>query len=317
MEAYNLFLKGRFHWSKRNAEGLKKSISYYEEAIAEDPGYAQAYAALSDSYSLLCAYHILSPEDSILKARTIAQKAATIDPSLAEAFEAIGHVELLYDWNWDHARQSYRQAIKLNPNYATALQRNALLSSLFDDQNEALQGMMLAVNNEPISLIINTDVALIYFIQENYQLAIEKCTTVLEIDPSFAVALFVKGLSYEQLQQYPDAIECFQKALDVSRGHSIIKGALVHALGKSGKKEEAEKLFSELNLATIGYVSPYTLACGYLGLDDIPNALDQLEKAVDTHSVWLIHLHMKSDPRLKPVHEDKRFRALLNRMGLN
>jgi Predicted integral membrane protein len=318
MEAYNLFLKGRFHWSKRTADGLKKSISYYEEAIKEDPEYAPAYAALSDSYSLLCAYHILSPQDSILKARSIARKAATIDPSLAEAYEAIGHVELLYDWNWEHARQSYHQAIQLNPNYATALQRNALLSVLFDKQNEALDGMMLAVNNEPISLIINTDVALIYFIQTNYQLAIEKCATVLEIDPGFAVALFVKGLSYEQLEQYDDAKNCFQKALELTKGHTIIKGALIHTLARSGKTAEAESLLAELKeeAATI-YVSPYTIACAYAGLKKTETALDYLEKAVETHSVWLIHLHMKSDPRLDPVRGDKRFSDLLKKMGLN
>jgi adenylate cyclase len=318
MEAYNLFLKGRFQWSKRTADGLKKSIGYYEEAIREDPDYAPAYAALSDSYSLLCAYHILAPEDSILKARSIASKAATIDPSLADAFEAMGHVELLYDWNWEHARQSYRQAIKLNPNYATALQRNALLSVLFDQQNEALEEMMLAVNNEPISLIINTDVALIYFIQKNYRLAIEKCLMVLEIDPGFFVALFVMGLSYEQLQQFDNALDCFQKASDVTKGNTIIRGALIHAMGKSGKKEEAERLLAELkNLPFDIYVSPYSLACAYLGLNKLVTALEWLEKAVDTHSVWLIHLHMKSDPRLNPVREDKRFMDLLKKMGLS
>jgi adenylate cyclase len=318
MEAYTLFLKGRFHWSKRTGEGLKKSIGYYEEAIQKDPDYAAAYAALSDSYSLLCAYHILAPGDSILKARSIASKAATIDPSLAEAFEAIGHVELLYDWNWEHARDSYRHAIELNPNYATALQRNALLSALFDRQNEALEEMMLAINIEPISLIINTDVALIYFIQKNYQLAIEKCLTVLETDPGFAVALFVMGLSYEQLQQFDNALDCFQKALDVSKENTIIRGALIHTLGKSGKKEEAESLLAELkDLPPSIYVSPYTLACAYLGLNELATALKWLEKAVETHSVWLIHLHMKSDPRLDPVLNDNRFRDLLKQMKLS
>ncbi|MEP6615930.1 MAG: adenylate/guanylate cyclase domain-containing protein, partial [Ginsengibacter sp.] len=301
IEAYNLFLKGRFHWSKRTAEGLKKSIEYYEEAIREDTEYALAYAALSDSYSLLCAYHILSPEDSILKARSIARKAAMIDPSLAEAYEAIGHVELLYDWKWEHARKSYHQALKLNPNYATALQRNALLSVLFGHEEDALKSMMLAVNHEPISLIINTDVALIYFIQKNYQQAIEKCATVLDIDPAFAVALFIKGLSYEQMNQFNDALDCFNKALEVSKGHTIIKGALIHALAKSGKVGEAQALLAELvNVPSSLYVSPYTIACAHIGLNELETGLEFLEKAVESHSVWLIHLHMKSDPRLDP-----------------
>jgi adenylate cyclase len=318
MEAYNLFLKGRFHWSKRTAAGLKKSIEYFELAIAEDPGYASAYAALSDSYSLLCAYHIMAPEDSILKSRSIARKSATIDPSLAEAFEAIGHVELLYDWNWEHARQSYRQALTLNPHYATALQRNALLSALFGQHNEALNEIMLAVDQEPLSLIINTDVALIYFIQHNIPLAIEKCLTVLEIDPKFSVALFVMGLCYEQQQQFDKAIAYFEEAFQSTGGNTIFHGALIHAMAKAGRIEEAEKLLIDLNnRSSSSYVSPYSLACAQMGLGNLSEALDYLEKAVDTHSVWLIHLHMKSDPRLGPIRNHDRFRALLTRMDLS
>ena len=317
IEAYNLFLKGRFNWSKRTAEGLKKSISFYEEAIREDPGYAAAYAALSDTYSLLCAYHILSPEDSILKARSIAQKAKAIDPNLAEAFEAAGHVELLYDWNWNNARQSYQQAIKLNPNYATAIQRNSLLAVLFGRIDEGLEGMIRALNNEPLSLIINTDIAIIYFIKGSYQLAIEKCLKVFEIDPQFTVALFITGLCYEQLEQFDNAVDYFQKGLEISKGNTIISGSLIHALGKSGKRDEAKILLNDLkNLPSTIYVSPYTIGCAYLGLNELEVALGWLEKAVESHSVWFIHLHMKSDPRLKPVREFKRFQDLLKQMGL-
>lgn len=318
MEAYNLFLKGRFHWSKRTAVGLKKSIEYFELAIGEDPGYASAYAALSDSYSLLCAYHIMSPEDSILKSRTIARKSATIDPSLAEAFEAIGHVELLYDWNWEHARQSYQKALSLNPQYATALQRNALLSALFGQHDEALNEIMQAVDQDPLSLIINTDVALIYFIQRNIPLAIEKCLTVLEIDPKFSVALFVIGLCYEQLQQFDRAREYYQEAVQSTGGNTIFHSALIHATAKSGNIEEAEKLLTDLNnRSSTTYVSPYSLACAHVGFGDLTKAMDYLEKAVDSHSVWLIHLHMKSDPRLDPIKDQERFQALLKRMDLN
>jgi TolB-like protein/tetratricopeptide (TPR) repeat protein len=316
VEAYNLFLKGRFYWSKRTADGLKKSIQFYEEAIDIDPQYAAAYAAISDSYSLLCAYHILAPKDSILKAREIAQKAVAIDNSLAEGYEAIGHVELLYDWNWDHARQSYEQAIKLNPAYATALQRHALLSSLFDKHEEALEGIIMAVHHEPLSLIINTDVAVIYFVQRNYYSAIEKCMSVLEIDPKFGVALFVIGLCYEQLNQTDEAVNYLQKAWEASRNY-IALGALIHALAKSGKKENAMNLLNELKNASLNtYVSPYTLACAYLGLNEPDTALELLEKAVETHSVWLVHLHMKSDPRIDPLRGEVRFQNLLAKMGL-
>src|SRR5450432_775033 len=317
VEAYNFFLKGRFQWSKRSAEGLKKSIEYYEWAIQEEPDYAAAYAAMSDSYSLLCAYHIVAPENSILKARSIAKKSAMLDPKLAEAFEAIGHVELLYDWNWEKAGKSYQRALELNPNYATALQRSALLSSLFDRHDEALVRILQAVYLEPLSLIINTDAALIYFIKKEYELAIEKCLQVLEMDPAFAVALFVIGLAYEQLMKFDLALEYFNKADKLTNGNTIIRSSLIHAIGKSGDKNKAAALFEELKRVPADiYLSPYSLACAFIGLDDVPSALECLEKAVDAHSVWLIHLHMKSDPRLIPLKGNIRFLALLNQMGL-
>ncbi|HSZ86471.1 MAG TPA: adenylate/guanylate cyclase domain-containing protein [Puia sp.] len=317
VEAYNLFLKGRFYWSKRTEDGLKKSIQFYEETISMDPNYAAAYAAISDSYSLLCAYHILAPQDSILKAREIAKKAVAIDEFLAEGYEAMGHVELLYDWNWNSARQSYEQAIKLNPSYATALQRHALLAALFDKHEEALEEIMTAVHYEPLSLIINTDVAIIYFIQRNYDAAINKCLGVFEIDSNFGVALFVIGLCYEQLGQFDEAINYFQKAWNLSGNH-IALGALIHAFGKSGKKEDALNLLNKLkNAAENIYISPYTFACAYLGLGELETALEFMEKAVETHSVWLIHLHMKSDPRMDPLREELRFQYLLAQMGLH
>jgi adenylate cyclase len=317
MEAYNLFLQGRFQWSKRTSVGLKKSIEYFEKAIEKESDYAPAYAALSDSYSLLCAYHIMSPEDSILKARSIANRAAILDPTMAAAFEAIGHVELLYDWNWEHARQSYRHALQLNPNYSTALQRDALLSALFGRHDEALKQILMAVDQDPLSLIINTDVALIYFINKEYPLAIEKCLSVLDIDPGFAVALFVIGLSYEQLMQFDLALEYFNKADKLTNGNTIIRSSLIHTLGKTGMKEEAEKLLTELKYTPPEiYLSPYSLACAYMGLDDQDSALECLEKAAKAHSVWLIHLHMKSDPRFITLAENKRFQLLLENMGL-
>jgi adenylate cyclase len=318
VEAYNFFLKGRFQWSKRTAEGLKKSIEYYERAIQEEPDYAAAYAAMSDSYSLLCAYHIVAPENSILKARSIAKKSVMLDPTLAEAFEAVGHVELLYDWNWENARKSYQRALELNPNYATALQRSALLYSLFDRHDEALTQIEQAVSHEPLSLIINTDAALIYFIKKEYELSIEKCLQVLEMDPSFVVALFVAGLACEQLMQFDTALEYFNRADKLSNGNTIVRSALIHAVGKSGNKEKAELLLEELkNTDSTIYLSPYSLACAYIGLGDSSSALDCLEESVASHSVWFIHLHMKSDPRLIPLAENNRFLALIKQMGLS
>jgi tetratricopeptide (TPR) repeat protein len=146
--------------------------------------------------------------------------------------------------------------------------------------------------------------------------AIARGKHVLEIDPGFGVALFVLGLSYEQLGQFEEAIAYFRKAFEISKNYIALE-ALIHAVGVSGIKEEAKALLEQLlNASAQVHVSPYTKACAYLGLDDLATAMDLLEKAVDTHSVWLIHLHMKSDPRLDPLRKEKRFLDLLTRMGL-
>jgi pentatricopeptide repeat protein len=205
----------------------------------------------------------------------------------------------------------------LNPNYSTALQRSALLLSLFDRHEEALRQILKAVDHDPLSLIINTDVALIYFIAKDYQSAIDKCLTVLDIDSGFAVALFVAGLCYEQLKQYDFALDYFKKADASSNGNTIVRASLIHAMGKSGMKEEALKLLSELKNSHIEtYLSDYSLACAYLGIDDSESAMECLEKAVEAHSVWLIHLHMKSDPRLSPLTGNTKFQSLMKKMGL-
>src|SRR5579862_3163562 len=316
IDAYNLYLKGRFYWSKRVGEDLKKSIQFYEEAINKDADYALAYAAMSDSYSLLCAYHTLSPDDSILKAKKIAQKAVSLDPALAEAYEAIGHVEMLYEWNWNKAKHYYEQAIQLNPGFATAHQRYGILLALFGRIEEALKSSMEALRLEPLSLIINTDVAIIYFIEKRYQQAIEKSLAVIDVDPKFGVALFIAGLSYEQLGNYDLAIEYLRRAWQAAY-NNIGLGSLIHVLAKAGKEEESLTLFEELKQkAENVYISPYTFAIAHLGFNDIPTAMDLMEKAVETHSVWLVHLHMKSDPRLDPLRKEKRFQDLLVKMGL-
>jgi len=176
--------------------------------------------------------------------------------------------------------------------------------------------MLMAVHQEPLSLIINTDVAIIYFIRKNYLIALEKCRTVFEIDPNFGVSLFIAGLCYEQLGDFDQAIQYLKKAWEVSHNY-IGLGAMIHAYGKSGKKEEALGLLEELKAASSNvYISPYTFACAYLGLEERETALELLEQAVETHSVWFVHLHMKSDPRLSPLHNEERYQNLLTKMGL-
>jgi eukaryotic-like serine/threonine-protein kinase len=316
IEAYNLYLQGRYYWSKRTAEGLHTSIEYFRRAIAEEPDYAIAHAALADSYCLLCSYHLMSPEESIATAKAAALTAVELDPSLAEAHEALGHVKILYDWDWDSAGYEYRQSMALNPFFPTARQRYALLLSLRGEQSEATEEIRKAEKLDPLSLIIITDTALIAYVHGHYEEAIGICERVLSMDPQFPVAMFVAGLAHEQAGRYEEAIGQFHRSAEKS-GSSVIRSALAHCYGRAGKMQEATSILEKLiDESRRTYVSSYSIAVIYAGLGQTANALQWLTRARDEHSVWHIHLHLAMDPRFASLRPLPEFTGLLTGMGL-
>ncbi len=313
--AYSLYLKGKFEWAKRTREGFLKSIDYFNEAIQEDPQYSLAYAGMADSYTLLCGYHILSPEASISKAKAAAEKAMQLNSTLAEAFEATGHIEFLVDPNWQKAEDNYQNAIQLNPSFATARQRYALIMATRGRYTEAMQEIKKAQELDPLSKIINTDAGLIELLMSKTENAISKCKEVLDIDSAFSVALFVQGLAFEQSGKTDAAISNFQRAVKASNDNPIAISALGHALAKSGKKEEALKILKDLETSSgQKYVSSYCKAVIHAGLGNSNEVFKLLNQAVDEKSVWMIHLHMSADPRFKEFRTDKRFAELSKRI---
>jgi len=317
IEAYNLYLRGRYFWSKRTEQGLKQGIEYFKKAIKKDVRYALAYAGLADSYSLLCSYHILSPEESIPRAEIAAKRAMEIDDSLAEAFEALAHVRILCDWTWSESEQEFKRAILLNPNFATARQRYSLLLTVMGQLDEAMVQIKQARELDPLSLIINTDVALIFYIARQYEKAIEQARSVIDMDPNFGVAHFVLGLAYEQKKSYKDAIAELQEGINASGGITVMTGALGHTYAVSGNRDKAVRVLHELKeISKRRYVSPYSIAMVYTGLGEKDQAFEWLQRACEDRSVWLIHLHLKVDPRLDSLRPDPRFTALLEKMRL-
>lgn len=315
-EAYQLYLKGRFYWNKRTEEGLKKGIEYFQNAIQQDPGYALAYAGLADSYNLLSAYGLLSPKESVPLAKAAATKALELDSVLAEAHEALAHVKMLYDWDWPGAEMSFERAIKLNPNYATAHQRYAIFLAAIGRLDEALQEIDKAQKLDPLSLIINTDVALIHYFRSEYDSAIEQAKKALELDPNFPVAHFSLALAYEQKGEFDRAIDVFEQGITLS-GYRAFISSLAHTYALAGRREDALRFLDELtHLSHTRYVPPYRFAIVYCGLGDFEQAFASLEKTVEERSVWLIHVHLRVDPRFAAMRSNPRFAKLLEAMDL-
>jgi serine/threonine-protein kinase len=310
-EAYEQYMKGRYYWNRRTADGLKKAIEFFHHAIEKDPGYALAYAGIADSYNLLSAYGVLSPKESIPIAKQTAFRALELDPDVAEGHEAMAHVKMLYDWDWTGAETEFKRAIGLNPNYALAHQRYAIQLATLGRMETATAEIKRAQQIDPLSLIINTDAALILFLQGSYPEAIEQCYKTLELDPNFSVAHFQLGLAFEQLGRFDEAIESFGRGVTFSGDRSFLT-APAYTYAISGKRDQAQKMLNAvLELSEHRYVSPYRMAIVYAGLGEIEDAFRWIMKAYQERSVWLIHLHLKVDPRLKNLHSDPRFPEIL------
>lgn len=315
-EAYNLYLKGRYHWNQRSERSLKKGIDYFEQAISLDPQYAPAYSGLADSYSLLGNYGVLPAKNVKAKALTAALKAVEIDPTLAEAHTALGHVKATYCWDWPAAREEYQTAISLNPAYATVHHWHAItyLAPL-GMLDAALSEMEKAEELDPVSVSIKRDLAVIYYYSRRYEEAAEHCQGAIELDRNFHGAYWALGLAYEGLSLYSESVAAFQKGLALAPDTPRLLGSLGHAYAAWGRHSEADEVLDRLKqLSLINHVSPFDFALVHLGLRNPDSALEWLELAYQSRSYELVSSRV--DPKFDPIRSDLRFSKLLKRLGL-
>jgi TolB-like protein/tetratricopeptide (TPR) repeat protein len=313
-EAHQLYLKGRFFWNKRTANDLKKSIEYFEQAIAADPNYALAYAGIADAYVWLPGYTAGTPQDCYPKAKAAATKALQLDDTLAEAHTTLALAIWLYDFDASQAIKEFQRAIELNPNYAIAHQQygNNTLSALgrFDD---AIVEGKRAVELDPLSLVINTDMGSDYYYARRYDEAIAQLHKTLEMDPGFYIAHLVLGQILDAKGARDAAIVECEKARVLNDDPSVL-GVLARAHGLSGNKMEAEKILDHLKeLSKERYVSAYSFALVYLGLGDKPEALRWLEQSYQDRAGSDIGF-IRVDPLLDPLRGDPRFEALAEKI---
>ncbi len=314
-KAFRAYIKGRYFWNKRSAEGLMKNIEYAQQAISIDPTYALAYVGLADSYNLLAGHGGLAPKETFPKAKAAAQKALDIDPALAQAYTSLGFVSYRFDWDWPRAEEQFKRAIELNPNYATAHHwygESLVVTGRFDDSIHSLER---ALELDPLSLPINTDLAQSLFFARRFEESEEQLRKTLEMDQNFVRACIIYGGVYEQMGMYEQAISILQKAVELSDANPLALSGLGYVYAAAGNRDEARSILNNLKqLARQRYVSHYNIAIVHAGLGEKEAALDWLVKAYHHRDVWLVWL--KVNPRFDSLRAESRFTDLMRRVGL-
>jgi TolB-like protein/DNA-binding winged helix-turn-helix (wHTH) protein/tetratricopeptide (TPR) repeat protein len=315
-EAYRAYLKGRFFWAKRTEAGLVASIDDFRRALTFDPNYALAYAGMADSFNLVGAYGAYVPRDAFLSAKEAALKAIELDPLLAEAHAALGFAKAHADHDWPGAESSYRRAIELNPNYATAHQWYGLAHIARGSVAAAIGEAQQALNSDPLSLIINTDLGRHFYYAGRYDEAADQLRKTINLDPSFVRAHQELGRVYKQQGLLELAIIELQRAVELSNRSSSALADLAHAYAMLGNAKELQTLVAELSArAQASFVSAYHFAIIHAGARDDDATLDALERAYEERFNWIVFLNV--EPCFAHLRNNPRFIELVRRLGVS
>lgn len=316
LHAQSMYLQGRYHLNQRTEPGLRKAMEFFGKAIEEDPRFAEAYAGIADAQNLFAHYGVSAPAEVWTKAATNAAQAVLEDDNSSEAHTSLGHVKATQDWDWAGAEREFRRALELNPRNATAHHWFAVsclapLSRL----DEGFEHILTAQALDPLSSIISRDIALIYYYQRKYDLALEQCDHTIEQNPHFSAAYWTLGLVQEQRGEFEEAIAAFQRAIELSPPSPRILGALGRTYAKAKRRDEALGILHELDqLSKRRYISPFELSLIYFALKRTDEGFEQLSKAYHDRSFELIAIRI--DPRFDSVRDDPRFVELFQKLGL-
>ena len=314
-EAYVSYLKGRYFWNKRTGDSLRVALAYFNQAIEEDPKYAQAYSGLADTYALLgdWQYAVMTPKEALPKAKAAAIKALELDSALGEAHNSLAFCLDGFDWDFDSAGKEFLRAIELNPGYATAHHWYAWHLALLHRYNEAIAEMKKAEDLDPLSLVINADLAELLVLAHSYDESIQQSRKTIEMDPNFGLARNHLAQAYLQKQMNDEAVAELQKAVQLSGGSPTCIANLARAYVASGKRSEAEMLLSDLKRrSNPSHSLASEIAVIYVALGDTDQAITWLKKGYEERFNPGVLLR----PGFDPLRSDPRFKELVRRIGL-
>ncbi len=314
-EAYQLYLKGRFHWNKRSPEGLRRAIEYFKQAVALDPNYALAYTGLADAYSTLPAYDFtIKPKASMPQAKEAALKALALDNNLAEAHASLALILNSYDWDWAGAEQHYRRAIELNPNAPSPHQwLGEMLLGLGGRLDEGLAECRRAVELDPLSLIANDVLGMSLNYARRYDAAIVQLQKTLELDPAFGAANFHLFETYADQGMYGEAVAAYLKQMTVYGEPPSENEAAQAAFARGSWRGFLRHRTARLEKQPKVYATDIASLYARLGEED--KAFAWLRKAYEERNEALVFLPV--NPGYDSLRSDPRFADLMRKVGLS
>jgi len=305
-QAYLRFLQGRYYFHKLTPDGVQKGAEYFQSAIELDPNYALAHAGLADCYTYLA-----KPDE----AKKAVNRALELDDNLGEVHATLGFFCFLYDWDFARAESEFVRALALNANYAEAHHWYAIYLANVGRHAQAFKEAELAVERDPLSLLMNMTAALNFYMGREYDRAIVQLQKVIEMESNFPAAHSVLGCVYSQMQMYESALIEFEKVMELCNGALAVENSVkvlkAQAYARWGKKFEALNLLAEVG---DGPASDYSLAGVFAALGDADKAFQLLNQAYEQHDMQLVSL--KVDPTLDGIRDDPRFCDLVHRIGL-
>lgn len=314
IEAYTLYLKGRYQWNIRSPEALEKAERFFEQATTIDSSYALAYAGLADVYLMKANYSHYGTNDLYVRAKAAARQATDIDPTLAEAHTSLALVSWIFDWDWRTADEEFARAVALRPAYATTHHWRAMFLAFMGRFDDAVTEIDLALAKDPVSLIINSAAGLLRYCARDFKGAIEHCLMALDMDPDFNPAITTLARIYLQMGDHDEATVWLEKSIEVAGRRPGTLAVLGYALATAGKREEAADILTELNEIERNDGSEVSdMVLIHVALGDVNGALDSLRKIGHSRGFGIFVL--QADPLLADFRSTPAYAGTMKAIG--
>ena len=313
LDAYHLYLKGRYFWNQRG-EGIMKGMEYFQQAAAADSRYALPYVGLADSYALLGYYGYMPPKLAFPLANENATRALSLDPSLAEAHSSRGLVKMYFDWDWEGAREEYFKAIELDPRYPPAQYWLSVLYTILQEPEKALEQDKIALEVDPVSTFVNLHHGWTLQCDGRYEESIDQLLKTLDLDHSLWWIHSLLIYSYSEVGRYDDAIAAAQLIKEGTGNRALYLPAIGYAHAKAGEAGKARAIIAELESREGDFFWPSHVACIYGVLEEFDLAFEWLEKAFSIKDHWLVTMDVQ--PGFRALHQHPRYKDFASRVGI-